>query len=66
MTKRKAREDPDSSDDEIFHFGQAKLSKEAGKIVKKRTVRPREDGGPFHQHTWPTEAETRVSQDEHL
>jgi hypothetical protein len=60
MAKRKQRADPDSSDDEIPHHGQVTLSKEAKKAVRKQARRPKEEGGPFHQHSRPSEAETRV------
>lgn len=60
MAKRKQRTDPDSSDDEISHYGQVEFNKESRKVVKKQATRPKEEGGPFHQHLRPSEAETRV------
>ena len=62
MAKRKAREDPDSSDEDVARQEQRANRKGAKKSDKQPTKKKGKapDEGPFDYHTRPTEAETRA------
>ena len=63
MPKRKARQDPDSSDEDVGHYGQASLKTDARpkkKAGKSKASQGSSDGGPFEHHSRPSEAEARV------
>ena len=63
MPKRKARDDPDSSDEDVAHREQVVNGKGAISAKKKAQSKAGSEysAGPFDHHTRPTEAETRVS-----